>query len=146
MSERLVLLPGWSYPAAMLRPLANALHGDALRVELAELPALENPQQWLDELDARLPADCWLGGWSLGGMLAAELAARAAIRRLLCWPAWTVWRCWICVRPCANGRARNCIFWVVGMRWCPARWPAPLASWRPTPASSCLPTPAMPCR
>ena len=76
MTERLVLLPGWSYPAAVLQPLAGALHGDALRVELAELPALEDPQQWLDELDARLPPDCWLGGWSLGGMLAAELAAR----------------------------------------------------------------------
>ena len=78
MTERLVLLPGWSYPAAVLQPLAQALHGDALRVELAELPVLDDPQGWLDELDARLPGDCWLGGWSLGGMLATALAARRA--------------------------------------------------------------------
>lgn len=78
MTERLVLLPGWSYPAAVLQPLAQALHGAALRVELAELPVLDDPQGWLDELDARLPGDCWLGGWSLGGMLATALAARRA--------------------------------------------------------------------
>lgn len=78
MTERLVLLPGWSYPAALLEPLAAALHSQAgrLRVKLAELPARDDPHAWLDELDARLPDDCWLGGWSLGGMLAAELAAR----------------------------------------------------------------------
>ncbi|MFH7422752.1 transporter, partial [Pseudomonas syringae pv. tagetis] len=31
---------------------------------------------WLDDLDANLPHNAWLGGWSLGGMLAAALAAR----------------------------------------------------------------------
>ncbi|CAI3792166.1 Pimeloyl-[acyl-carrier protein] methyl ester esterase [Pseudomonas sp. MM223] len=29
---------------------------------------------WLDHLDRKLPADVWLGGWSLGGMLASALA------------------------------------------------------------------------
>lgn len=79
MSERLVLLPGWSYPAASLQLLADALKaqaGGTLQVELAELPARKVPKDWLGELDARLPANSWLGGWSLGGMLAAELAAR----------------------------------------------------------------------
>lgn len=79
MTERLLLLPGWSYPAALLEPLAAALRqhaGGGLRIELAELPQTDDADRWLDELDARLPDDCWLGGWSLGGMLAAALAAR----------------------------------------------------------------------
>lgn len=83
MHERLILLPGWSCPADLLEPLAAALRvraGKGLAVELAELPALADWRQWLDELDARLPADCWLGGWSLGGMLAAQLAVRRGER------------------------------------------------------------------
>jgi len=36
--------------------------------------------EWLDELDASLPDNAWLGGWSLGGMLASELAARRGER------------------------------------------------------------------
>lgn len=79
MAERLVLLPGWSYPATLLAPLAGALNscaGGGLKVELAELPALDDPQDWLDALQTSLPNDCWLGGWSLGGTLAGALAAR----------------------------------------------------------------------
>ena len=47
-------------------------------MEIEPLPALtsSDPDEWLEELDANLPQDAWLGGWSLGGMLAAELAAR----------------------------------------------------------------------
>lgn len=73
MTERLILLPGWGLDSAVLHPLAEALDG-----EVHALPALSsvNPQDWLDELDARLPRDCWLAGWSLGGMLASALAAR----------------------------------------------------------------------
>lgn len=73
MTKRLILLPGWGLDAAVLHPLAEALDG-----EVHALPALTsvNPQDWLDELDARLPRDCWLAGWSLGGMLASVLAAR----------------------------------------------------------------------
>lgn len=73
MTERLILLPGWGLDGAVLQPLAEALGG-----EVHALPALTsaNPQDWLDELDARLPRDCWLAGWSLGGMLATALAAR----------------------------------------------------------------------
>lgn len=76
---QLILLPGWGLGPAALQPLVAALDAEAgLSVELAELPALtsSDPEAWLDELDARLPSDCWLGGWSLGGMLAAALAAR----------------------------------------------------------------------
>jgi len=80
--NRLILLPGWGLGPAALQPLVDALNGLGLPTELAELPALtsSDPQAWLDELDARLPADCWLGGWSLGGMLAAALAARRGAR------------------------------------------------------------------
>lgn len=81
--NRLILLPGWGLGPAALQPLVDALdvQGD-LDVELAELPALDSsdPAAWLAELEARLPLDCWLGGWSLGGMLAAALAARRGAR------------------------------------------------------------------
>ncbi|TNF85084.1 alpha/beta fold hydrolase [Pseudomonas sp. ICMP22404] len=80
MRDRLILLPGWGLGVSPLEPLAAALHGldEHLRVEIEPLPALvtSNPEEWLDELDASVPQDAWLGGWSLGGMLASELAAR----------------------------------------------------------------------
>ncbi|MDP9942607.1 alpha/beta fold hydrolase [Ectopseudomonas alcaliphila] len=81
MRETLILLPGWSLDGAVLQPLADALAGE-LQVQIAELPALTSASvsDWLDELDARLPHDCWLAGWSLGGMLAAALAARRGAR------------------------------------------------------------------
>ncbi|MFI8745874.1 alpha/beta fold hydrolase [Pseudomonas sp. NPDC077186] len=81
MTERLILLPGWGLDAAVLQPLAEALSGE-LQVELHELPALTSAavDDWLAELDARLPQDCWLAGWSLGGMLATALAARHGAR------------------------------------------------------------------
>jgi len=80
--SRLILLPGWGLGPAALEPLAGALAEQGLAVELADLPALEsaNPAAWLTELDERLPNDVWLGGWSLGGMLAAALAARRGAR------------------------------------------------------------------
>ncbi len=84
MRNRLVLLPGWGLGSAPLEPLAGALRGldERLQVQIEPLPTLDSsdPADWLDELDAALPADCWLGGWSLGGMLAAELAARRGDR------------------------------------------------------------------
>ncbi|MBV4461634.1 alpha/beta fold hydrolase [Pseudomonas sp. COR58] len=80
MRDRLILLPGWGLGASPLEPLVAALRGldEHLKVEIEPLPALDSgdPQDWLDELDRRLPQDAWLGGWSLGGMLASELAAR----------------------------------------------------------------------
>lgn len=78
----LILLPGWGLGPAALQPLVDALNGLGLPTTLAALPALESadPEAWLAELDARLPADAWLGGWSLGGMLASALAARRGAR------------------------------------------------------------------
>ncbi len=84
MRDRLILLPGWGLGTAPLQPLADALRGldPRLHVEIEPLPLLNSsdPADWLDELDANLPQDAWLGGWSLGGMLAAELAARRGER------------------------------------------------------------------
>ena len=84
MRDRLILLPGWGLGVSALEPLAAALRGlDAhLRVEIEPLPVLESArlEDWLDALDATLPDNVWLGGWSLGGMLASELAARRGER------------------------------------------------------------------
>ena len=84
MREQLILLPGWGLGTAPLQPLADALRGldPHLHIAIEPLPQLDSsdPADWLDELDARLPQDAWLGGWSLGGMLAAELAARRGER------------------------------------------------------------------
>lgn len=84
MRNPLVLLPGWGLGSAPLQPLVAALQGlgPHRSVEVAPLPQLSSalPGDWLDELDARLPQDCWLGGWSLGGMLASALAARRGER------------------------------------------------------------------
>ncbi|MDO8698544.1 MAG: alpha/beta fold hydrolase, partial [Pseudomonas sp.] len=84
MRNRLILLPGWGLGSAPLEPLAGALQGlqPSLRVQIEPLPALGSADlnEWLDELDANLPENTWLGGWSLGGMLATELAARRGER------------------------------------------------------------------
>ncbi|HDS1818100.1 TPA: alpha/beta fold hydrolase [Pseudomonas putida] len=80
MRNRLILLPGWGLGTAALEPLAASLRAqDArLQVELMPLPELADAdvQAWVDHLDRKLPTDTWLGGWSLGGMLASELARK----------------------------------------------------------------------
>ncbi|MGY2400467.1 alpha/beta fold hydrolase [Pseudomonas sp. SDO5271_S396] len=84
MRDRLILLPGWGLGVSPLEPLAAALQGldEHLQVQIEPLPALASSdlEEWLDELDATLPDNAWLGGWSLGGMLASELAARRGER------------------------------------------------------------------
>ena len=84
MRDRLILLPGWGLGISPLEPLSAALQGldERLRVEIEPLPELESSDldEWLDELDATVPQDTWLGGWSFGGMLASALAARRGDR------------------------------------------------------------------
>jgi pimeloyl-[acyl-carrier protein] methyl ester esterase len=78
MRNQLILLPGWAFGPAALQPLCDALTELApdLEVVIEPLPELAAADAWLDELDRRLPHDSWLAGWSLGGMLATQLAAR----------------------------------------------------------------------
>lgn len=79
MRKHLILLQGWGLGSAPLAPLAETLRvlDPMLRVDIEPLPerASGDPRDWLQELDERLPPQTWLGGWSLGGMLASELAA-----------------------------------------------------------------------
>ena len=77
MAETLVLLPGWGFTEQVFKPLREAL-AHSVEVQVLSLPRLASadPELWLQALEPELPASCWLGGWSLGGMLAAELAAR----------------------------------------------------------------------
>lgn len=69
------LLPGWGLGLAPLQPLADYL-SNKHEVQLLPLPECTLLEQALDELDAQIPADSWLIGWSLGGMLATALAHR----------------------------------------------------------------------
>ncbi|XXF08225.1 alpha/beta fold hydrolase [Pseudomonas sp. D2-3] len=77
MAQPLILLTGWGLGSAPLVPLAEALAGH-FRVRIEALPAFERAdiELSLEALDDRLPRGVWLGGWSLGGMLATLLAAR----------------------------------------------------------------------
>lgn len=78
MRNRLILLPGWGLGTASLQPLAASLRAQdpRLQVELVPLPELAESDLsvWIEHLDRTLPNDVWLGGWSLGGMLASVLA------------------------------------------------------------------------
>ena len=67
MRDRLILLPGWAFGPAALEPLAELLRErePRLQVEIALLPTQPQSGAWLDELDARVPPDSWLAGWSL---------------------------------------------------------------------------------
>ncbi|MBC8649103.1 alpha/beta fold hydrolase [Pseudomonas sp. MTM4] len=78
MRDQLILLPGWAFGPAALQPLYEALTELAPDIEviIEPLPELADANAWFDELDRRVPHDSWLAGWSLGGMLAAQLAAR----------------------------------------------------------------------
>lgn len=77
--EKLVLLPGWALGPAPLVPLAAAIERRAgwIEVECFHYPPFESRRLdvWLAALDTAIEPDVWLGGWSLGGMLAASLAS-----------------------------------------------------------------------
>ena len=73
------LLPGWALAASNLLPLQQALQErlPALNIQAAELPPglqMSTLEPDLTALAEALPAG-WLGGWSLGGVLAVQLRA-----------------------------------------------------------------------
>ena len=72
--QTLILLPGWGLSSTTLQPLAELLARD-LSVEIRALPDF-NQVDWLTQLEQELPDNCWLAGWSLGGMLATLLVSR----------------------------------------------------------------------
>jgi pimeloyl-[acyl-carrier protein] methyl ester esterase len=89
----LVMLHGWGLHAGIMQPLAQRL-AQAGPVTCVDLPGhggrpFEPPFTGLDELAGAiaqdLPPACCLLGWSLGGMVAARLAAarHPAVRRLV---------------------------------------------------------------
>lgn len=80
MSKHLVLLPGWGLGVAPLQILAEQLEAalPQMTVQIQPLPDVrgKNAEAVIALLDQQLPSDCWLMGWSLGGMLATALAAQ----------------------------------------------------------------------
>ena len=80
MSKRIVLLPGWGLGVVPLQLLAQALATGLpdFTVQIQPLPDMtgKDVPSIIDQLDQQLPRDCWLVGWSLGGMLATALAAQ----------------------------------------------------------------------
>ncbi|OLU34170.1 transporter [Pseudomonas sp. PA15(2017)] len=77
MTASMILLPGWGLGSAPLVPLARAL-AEHFQVHIEALPTFEHAdiERCLGALDECIPRGVWLGGWSLGGMLATLLAAR----------------------------------------------------------------------
>ena len=79
MSKHLVLLPGWGLGVRPLQILAQQLDAalPPLTVQVQPLPDMrgKSAEALITLLDQQLPKDCWLMGWSLGGMLATALAA-----------------------------------------------------------------------
>ncbi len=79
MNKRIVLLPGWGLGVVPLQLLAEELNTALpdMTVQIQPLPDMtgKTAADIITQLDQQLPSDCWLFGWSLGGMLATALAA-----------------------------------------------------------------------
>lgn len=80
MADNWVFLHGWGSDSSLWQPLCRFLPGEPHFVDLpgfgaagAEPVELE---AFLSQVSSRLPQQCVLVGWSLGGMLAAQLAHR----------------------------------------------------------------------
>lgn len=80
MSKQIVLLPGWGLGVVPMQCLAEELQAALpdFTVQIQALPDMtgKDVAAVIQELDQQLPTDCWLVGWSLGGMLATALAAQ----------------------------------------------------------------------
>jgi malonyl-CoA O-methyltransferase len=84
--EPLVLLHGWGCDSRSWQPLLESLNRD-LDVLVCSLPGFTHQQEpsntiagFLTVLLAQLPERFYVAGWSLGGMLAIQLAAKAPHR------------------------------------------------------------------
>jgi len=70
---RCIWLPGWQFSEQVFEPLLNQLSiSDAQFLNYRETQLTR--EQWLESTVEALPEQCELIGWSLGGMLACELA------------------------------------------------------------------------
>jgi len=84
----LVLLHGWGMHGGVFAPLATSLHHHGWEVHTPDLPGHgRNVGHSFHDLDSlcrsvaeQLPPRCVLGGWSLGGLVALQLAATLAPR------------------------------------------------------------------
>lgn len=81
---KIELLPGWGIDSSVLAPVLKELQAifPTAEIRLQRFP--QWPSANLDEalncLEQQLTTDSWLIGWSLGGMLAVQLAARSPQR------------------------------------------------------------------
>lgn len=79
----LVLLHGWAMHSGIWNSVRDRL-AQRFRVHLVDLPghglsSLSEPgtlEHWVEIIAGMLPERCMLGGWSLGGQIAMELALR----------------------------------------------------------------------
>ena len=80
MSKRIVILPGWGLGVVPLQLLAQeldtALPDFTVQIQPLSDMTGKTTAAVIQQLDQQLPSDCWLLGWSLGGMLATALAAQ----------------------------------------------------------------------
>lgn len=87
--QDLVLLHGWAFSSALFADLV-AQYQHQYRITLIDLPGhgksemIEGEiQQWCDGIIEVLPNRPILLGWSLGGLLAIQIASRIPIRQLI---------------------------------------------------------------
>lgn len=80
MTNTLVVLSGWGLGVETIQGLADELKAALpdFIVQLQPLPNMigKDPVVVIQQLNDELPKNCWLAGWSLGGMLVTALAAQ----------------------------------------------------------------------